>query len=106
MGTSETLRCRVVGPGGGVVFSGDGEHIAWKMLAARVMQSFASACPDGSLLAAMPDIETIGREAGGIVLTPRGTFGWQHNSRDFAIAFQSSNMDAPLVYTKKQEADQ
>ncbi|MFN3312149.1 MAG: isoaspartyl peptidase/L-asparaginase family protein [Hyphomonas sp.] len=89
---------------GGVTFSGDGEQIARKMLAARVMQKLAADSPEAALLAALWEAEDIGGEAGGIVLTPDGRFGWEHTSRDFAVAYQSSGMDSPAVFTSRKVA--
>ncbi|MDB5506813.1 MAG: peptidase t2 asparaginase 2 [Devosia sp.] len=88
---------------GGVAFSGDGEHIARKMLAARVMHALASASPDEALLEAIDQVEAIEGEAGGILLTPDGRFAWHHNSRDFAVALESSEMSQPVAYTNKKD---
>jgi L-asparaginase / beta-aspartyl-peptidase len=87
---------------GGVAFSGDGEHIARKMLAARVMHRLASDTPDAALAAALGEVQAIGGEAGGIILTREGQFAWQHNSRDFAVALLSSEMSHAAVNTNKR----
>lgn len=87
---------------GAVAFSGDGEHIARKMLAARVMHTLSQASPDAALENALAQVATIGGEAGGILLTPTAEFGWRHNSRDFAVAMQRQD-GQPQVYTNKQE---
>jgi L-asparaginase / beta-aspartyl-peptidase len=50
---------------GAVAFSGDGEHIARKMLAARVMHVLDKSLPDYALQCALRHIEEIGGEAGG-----------------------------------------
>lgn len=88
---------------GGVVFSGDGEHIARMMLAARVMHTIDALGPTGALEAALRQLERIGGEAGGIVLTPDGTVGWAHNSPHFAIAYATSDDPAPKVFLSKAE---
>ncbi len=88
---------------GAVAFSGDGEHIARKMLAARVMHALPGGKPEIVLQEAMQQVAEIGGEAGGIVLLPDGRFGWDHNSRDFAVALQSSADAEPRVHTRKQE---
>lgn len=89
---------------GAVAFSGDGEHIARKMLAARVMHRLSADEPEGALQDALDHVAAIGGEAGGIVLTPAGEFGWRHNSRDFAVAFQNSDRDSPEAFTRKGDA--
>ena len=89
---------------GAVAFSGDGEHIARKMLAARVMHRLATDDPEAALQNALDHIAEIGGEAGGIVLTRTGEFGWRHNSRDFAVACQHSADATPQVFTRKEDA--
>jgi beta-aspartyl-peptidase (threonine type) len=89
---------------GAVAFSGDGEHIARKMLAARVMHRLSTADPEAALETALAHVADIGGEAGGIVLTPAGEFGWRHNSRDFAVALQRSDMEVPKAFTRKENA--
>jgi L-asparaginase / beta-aspartyl-peptidase len=88
---------------GAVAFSGDGEHIARVMLAARVMHQFDADDPDSSLDRGISHVAKIGGEAGGIALTPYGKFGWMHNSREFAVAYASSQGSEPHVYLSKKE---
>lgn len=88
---------------GAVAFSGDGEHIARKMLAARVMHVLDEISPDAALDLALKHVAAIGGEAGGIVLTPDGRMGWMHNSQHFAVAFDSSQMPKQKVFIGKQE---
>lgn len=88
---------------GAVAFSGDGEHIARKMLAARVMHALGQMEPDAALELAVRHVADIGGEAGGIVLTPDGRFGWMHNSREFAVAYASSERPEPRVFLSKEE---
>ncbi|CCM78494.1 isoaspartyl peptidase/L-asparaginase family protein [Rhizobium mesoamericanum] len=88
---------------GGVVFSGDGEQIARMILAARVMQALEDLSPDQAVEAALAHLERTGGEAGGIVLTPDGKFGWAHSSEDFAVAFASSAHPDPQIYLRKGE---
>jgi L-asparaginase / beta-aspartyl-peptidase len=90
---------------GAVAFSGDGEHIASKMLAARVMHALDSVAPDEALEAALAQVRSIGGEAGGIALLPDGRFAWRHNSRDFAVAMQRSDQAEPSVFMRKQEEE-
>jgi len=88
---------------GAVALSGDGEKIARKILAARVIHHLGNHTPDAALDDALQQVASVGGEAGGIVLTRRGEFGWRHNTRDFAVALQGSADPAPRVYTRKQE---
>lgn len=88
---------------GAVAFSGDGEHIARKMLAARVMHALGQMEPDAALDLAVRQVAGIGGEAGGIVLTPDGRVGWMHNSREFAVAYASSERPEPQVFLSKAE---
>lgn len=87
---------------GAVAFSGDGEEIARKMLAARVMHRLATDDPEAALEHALNDLADLGGEAGGIILMPDGELGWRHNSRDFAVALQRSVDAEPHAYTRKE----
>jgi beta-aspartyl-peptidase (threonine type) len=89
---------------GGVAFSGDGEQIARRTLAARVMQALDDTSPDDSLGRAIADVASINGEAGGILLTREGNFAWDHNSRDFAVALLNDQMPGPAFYTTKSRA--
>jgi len=89
---------------GAVAFSGDGEHIARKILAARVMFALGQTGPDAALGLALEHVAAIGGEAGGIVLTPDGRFGWRHNSPHFAVAFQNeAAADARFFICREDE---
>ncbi len=88
---------------GAVAFSGDGEEIARKMLAARVMHALDPDDPERAIGEAIGHVAELEAEAGGIVLTADGRFGWLHNSREFAVAYQSSAHAEPRVYLSKQE---
>jgi L-asparaginase / beta-aspartyl-peptidase len=90
---------------GAVAFSGDGEQIARKILAARVIHALESGEPDDALEDALVQVQSIRGEAGGIILTPDGRFAWRHNSRDFAVAMQSSDQADPSVFIRKQEEE-
>ncbi|ESY81103.1 asparaginase [Mesorhizobium sp. LNHC220B00] len=98
---------------GAVAFSGDGEHIARKVLAAHVMQALSArqALSSGQaesgleqvLNPALNEVEAIGGEAGAIVLTATGMSGWAHNSREFAVAFMTSEDNHPHVFLRKKD---
>lgn len=90
---------------GGVVFSGDGEPIARRMLAAGVMHALSGQiAPDDAVRAALDRLEEIGGEAGGILLTPLGQLGFAHNSSHFAVAFATSEAPEPRICLRKDEA--
>ncbi|MER8447317.1 isoaspartyl peptidase/L-asparaginase family protein [Mesorhizobium sp. M1066] len=89
---------------GAVAFSGDGEHIARKTLAARVMHALADG-PEQALETSIKELETIGGEAGGIVLTAAGLSGWAHNSREFAVAFMTSDDKNAHVFLRKEDKE-
>lgn len=88
---------------GAVTFSGDGEHIARKILAARVMQSLTMMDSDAALADALDAVSAIGGEAGAIVLTKEGAIGWAHNSEDFAVAMAEQSSPEPRVFLRKTE---
>jgi L-asparaginase / beta-aspartyl-peptidase len=90
---------------GGVVFSGDGEHIARTMLAARVIYGLDGTTPDAAIEAAIRVLQKVGGKAGAIALTPDGRFGWEHNSSHFAVAYEHSSMPHPRVHLCKKGKD-
>ncbi len=42
-------------------------------------------------------------EAGCILLDCQGRIGWAYNSQDMAVAYMTSDLDKPAVFTRKQE---
>jgi len=88
---------------GAVAFSGDGEHIARMMLAARVMHSFDLQDPSRGVETALHHLERIGGEGGGIAMSPDGAHGWAHNSPHFAVAHASSAAPEAKVYLRKED---
>jgi beta-aspartyl-peptidase (threonine type) len=103
-------------PGGGlyadnhiaaVSFSGDGESISRLALAARVMASVE----DGQELepaiakgvAKLPSVGGKDGDGGAIGIDKNGRIGWAHNSPDFAVAYITSDMEAPKAFLKKDE---
>lgn len=89
---------------GAVALSGDGEHIARMMLAARIMRGLEHGDPDSAIQTALAQLTMIGGEAGAIALTPDGRFGWMHTSRDFVVAMASSAAPEPHVYLNQTES--
>ncbi len=91
---------------GAVAFSGDGEEIARVMLAARVMHLMPKQVPQDALEVVLPKVAELEAEAGGIAIARDGQIGWAHNSREFAVAYQTSDMEAPRAYIRKTEDEQ
>lgn len=89
---------------GGVVLSGDGEEIARMMLAARIIQKLNKEAPQSAVEAALAYMDKVGGEAGAVVLTANGEFGWAHNSDHFAVAYASSADPEPKVILNQNEA--
>lgn len=88
---------------GAVAFSGDGEHIARMMLAARTWHLLPLMDPDRVVSVALSHVARIAGEAGGIVLAPDGTTGWDHTSPHFAVAEASSAHPARAVNLTKRD---
>jgi beta-aspartyl-peptidase (threonine type) len=92
---------------GAVSFSGDGETIARLALASRVMVWLDDGKPleraIGDAVALLPGTGGAAADGGAIGITKDGEVGWAHNSPMFAVAVQTSAMDAPRAYLKKDE---
>ncbi|MDQ2705833.1 MAG: isoaspartyl peptidase/L-asparaginase family protein [Pseudomonadota bacterium] len=90
---------------GAVVFSGDGEHIARMMLAARVMHDFDREDPARGVETALSHVERIGGTGGGIAMSPDGIAGWAHNTSHFAVACASTANPQGRSFLRKEEDD-
>mgnify|MGYP001367564059 CR=1 FL=1 len=88
---------------GAVAFSGDGEHIARMMLAARAMHLLTETDAESALAQSLAQVARIDGEAGGIVLYPDGSVGWDHNSPHFAVAHASSSSPDRVVHLAKKD---
>ncbi|SFM16595.1 isoaspartyl peptidase/L-asparaginase family protein [Nitrosomonas communis] len=89
---------------GAVVLSGDGEEIMRYRLASRIMEKLATVGPEIAVSSLVREMhERVGGEAGGLVLSPQGEYGWFHNSSHFPCAIITSEMKEPRVYLKKSE---
>jgi beta-aspartyl-peptidase (threonine type) len=92
---------------GAVSFSGDGETIARLTLAARIMASLEDGLGMEEAIAKavekLPGTGGAEADGGGIGIGKDGTIGWAHNSPMFAVALQTSEMDEPKTYLKKEE---
>lgn len=88
---------------GGVVLSGDGEEIARMMLAARIMQKLEGGTARSAVEAALMQMQSVGGEAGAIVLTPDGHCEWAHNSDHFAVAYATSSSPEPKIFLNQNE---
>ena len=90
---------------GAVAYSGDGEQIARVTLAAKTMQAFETA-EKRPVASVLHHVRALGGEVGGVSMTPGGDIGWAHSSREFAVAYISSDDAAPHVYLRKSEESQ
>jgi beta-aspartyl-peptidase (threonine type) len=88
---------------GAVAFSGDGESIVRRTLAARVMQLLESGPPQAAIEATLDRLGDVGGEAGGIVLDRKGQIGWAHNSSHFAVGIMTSEDERSRIYLRKDE---
>jgi beta-aspartyl-peptidase (threonine type) len=92
---------------GAVSFSGDGETITRLALASRVMVWLDDGKPleqaIGDAVELLPGTGGAEADGGAIGITKTGEIGWAHNSPMFAVAIQTSTMDAPRAYLKKEE---
>jgi beta-aspartyl-peptidase (threonine type) len=88
---------------GAVAFSGDGESIVRRTLAARVMQLLESGPPQAAIEATLDRLGDVGGEAGGIVLDRTGQIGWAHNSSHFAVGIMTSKDERSRIYLRKDE---
>jgi len=92
---------------GGIAFSGDGETIARLALASRVIGSFEHGEePDSAIaraVAMLPGAGGAEADGGGIAILKDGRLGWAHNSPIFAVAYISSDMNAPKAFLRKDE---
>jgi beta-aspartyl-peptidase (threonine type) len=46
--------------------------------------------------------QKVAGEAGCILIDPQGRVGWAHNSQDMAVAYMTTEMDKPAVFTRKE----
>jgi L-asparaginase / beta-aspartyl-peptidase len=91
---------------GAVAFSGDGESIARVACAAQVMVKINEDGPELAIEKALEQLPGVGGaegDGGGIGIAKDGRIGWAHNSSHFAVAYQTSEMDAPVACLKKDE---
>ena len=89
---------------GGASFSGIGERIARKLLAARTMQ-YLREVDDAQRAAdrAVADAGPIGGAAAAIVLDARGGIGWAHDTPSFAVAYAASDLAAAAYVTRSED---
>ena len=89
---------------GGVSVSGDGDRIARVLLAAEVMRALGGGwTPSAAALIAMKAMETVGGEAGAIVLDRDGRLGCAHNSPNFAMGGAWEARPEPAAWLHETE---
>ncbi len=90
---------------GEVVFSGDGEEIARKILAARVIFGAPLAGMEAAVSAAVGQVAAMGAEAGGLALAQNGDLAWAHNSREFPVAYMSGEAPHPQYFLRTDHGE-
>ena len=90
---------------GGCSMTGEGEEIARVGLARTMVDLMRQSCPaEAAAREGLKILEQrVQGEAGAILIEPEGRIGWAHNSENMAVAYFSSEMDAPAAFTGKQE---
>ena len=92
---------------GAVSYSGDGESIARLSLASRVMsamehgQDMETAIARG--IEKLPGVGGAKGDGGAIGIGKDGRLAWAHNSPHFAVAYVTSEMEAPRACLTKEE---
>lgn len=106
VGDSAIVGCGLYADGqvGACSTTGDGESIIPVVLAKTAVNLLdGDRHPDE---AAQMAIETLKQkvtgEAGCILLDPQGRVGWAHNSEGMAVAYMTTEMDKPAVFTRKE----
>jgi beta-aspartyl-peptidase (threonine type) len=106
VGDSALVGCGLYADGkvGGCSTTGDGESIIPVVLAKTAVDLLAQdKHPDE---AAQMAIETLKQkvtgEAGCILVDHQGRVGWAHNSQGMAVAYMTTDMDKPAVFTRKE----
>ncbi|MBD1922252.1 isoaspartyl peptidase/L-asparaginase [Microcoleus sp. FACHB-831] len=92
---------------GGCSTTGDGESIIPVVLAKTAIDFLAQGKhPEQAAQMAIQSLtERVVGEAGCILINPKGEIGWAHNSTEMAVAYRTSEMDKPAVFTKKEGVD-
>jgi beta-aspartyl-peptidase (threonine type) len=89
---------------GGCSTTGDGESIIPVVLAKTAVDLLAQdRHPDEAAIMAIETLkQKVTGEAGCILLDPQGRVGWAHNSQGMAVAYMTTEMDKPAVFTRKE----
>lgn len=72
---------------GAVSISGTGEQITRVTMAAHAMTALTTGSADEAAAAALERLGKVGGEGGIIIVDDEGRIGWDHSTRDFAVAF-------------------
>jgi len=90
---------------GAVTLSGDGEHIARAIIAARIVLNLPQKGVQDAIDDSLTYMYRLGGEAGAIAIGPDGSIGWNHNSREFSVGLASSMRPAKVYLRKAEETD-
>jgi beta-aspartyl-peptidase (threonine type) len=86
--------------------TGDGESIIPVVLAKTAIEALAGGThPEQAAQQAIATlVERVEGEAGCILLDRQGRIGWAYNSAHMAVAYMSSELSEPAVFTQKDQA--
>jgi beta-aspartyl-peptidase (threonine type) len=106
VGDSAIVGCGLYADGkvGACSTTGDGESIIPVVLAKTAVDLLAQdKHPDEAAQIAIETLkQKVTGEAGCILLDPQGRVGWAHNSEGMAVAYITTEMDEPAVFTRKE----
>jgi len=106
VGDSAIVGCGLYADGkvGGCSTTGDGESIIPVVLAKTAVDLLAQdRHPDEAAIMAIETLkQKVTGEAGCILVDPQGRVGWAHNSEGMAVAYMTTEMDKPAVFTRKE----
>ena len=106
VGDSAIVGCGLYADGkvGACSTTGDGESIIPVVLAKTAVDLLdGDRHPDEAAQMAIEILkQKVTGEAGCILVDPQGRVGWAHNSQGMAVAYITSEMDKPAVFTRKE----
>ncbi len=88
---------------GGSCVSGEGETIARIMLTGEVMNGLRTLPAEEAIARSLEFLKRVNGEAGCILLDAQGRPAWNHNSKDFVVAYQTESDFLPHVFLRKSE---
>lgn len=90
---------------GACSMTGDGEQIARMRLAGWIVDQLETRNPEVTARAMLKKLETVGGEAGCIIIDQQGRIGWNHNSDNMSVAYRSGNGEMGTFLAKKESQE-